>query len=153
MVSLAENYNLVNSYYLFLTNYYHSYKIQMEEFIMDKKQELVDYLLTAKYHMERERGRKVTNNDFADVVDLPPMTVSAMFDPDNPRLPSKANATKVAIGLGSNQINRILGYPEIDPTDISFFRIYRQLNTDEREAILRKMVAFKESPKSEALAY
>jgi hypothetical protein len=119
---------------------------------MDTKRKLVDYLLKVMQRLERERGRRMTYTDFAIMVDLPIKTAAAMFDPDDPRLPSKSNAAKVATGLGSNEINRILGYPELDPSYISFMRTYSKLKPDQQAVILREMISLVEAPKSEPLA-
>jgi hypothetical protein len=124
----------------------------MEELHMDKKRALVNYLLGVMQHLEQERGRRMSYTDFAKLVDLPNKTAAAMFDPDDPRLPSKANATKVAVGLGNNEINRILGYPDVDPNYISFMRTYRQLNTEQQSAILREMRTLAEPQKNQAFA-
>jgi hypothetical protein len=119
---------------------------------MDTKRNLVDYLLMVMQRIERERGKRMTYTDFAILVDLPNKTAAAMFDPDDPRLPSKSNAAKVAVGLGSNEINRILGYPDLDPKYISFMRTYNQLKPEQQSVILREMISLVDTPKSEALA-
>jgi hypothetical protein len=106
---------------------------------MSKKSDLVEYLLSVIQEMERERNRRVTYTVFADIVDLPLKTVAAMFDPDDPRKPSRTNAKKVAVGLGSNRINQILDYPDVDPEYIEFMRVYWQLGVRERNIIMREM--------------
>jgi hypothetical protein len=62
-----------------------------------------------------------------------------MFDPDDPRIPNRANSKKVAVGLGSNRINQILGYPDVDPEYIEFMRVYKQLDNREKGIIMREM--------------
>ena len=106
---------------------------------MDKKRLLVNYLLEVIQHIERECGRRVTFTELADVVELPIKTVAVMFDPTDTRIPSRKNAQMVAIGLNSNRINQILGYPEVDPQFISFMRTYRELRPDQRSILIRQM--------------
>jgi hypothetical protein len=117
---------------------------------MDKKTALVKYLLDVIQAMEKERNRRVTYTQFADVVDLPIKTVAVMFDADDPRIPSRKNAQAVAIGLNSNRINIILGYPEVDPQFISFMRTYRELKPEQRGALIRQMKGMVE-PNAEAV--
>ena len=108
---------------------------------MTKKQALIDYLLETMGAMEKERGRRMSYSDFAEIVDLPLRTVTAMFDPDDDRLPIRPVAGKVAIGLGSNHILEILGYELIDETFLRFSRALRQLPQDQQQAIIHQMEA------------
>ena len=116
---------------------------------MEKKGELVEYLLSVTHEMERERNRKVSYTVFADIVDLPLKTVTAMFDADDPRVPNRTNAKKVSVGLGSNRINQILGHPDVDPEYIEFMRVYKSLNTRERNIIMREMRRLVDNPEME----
>jgi hypothetical protein len=132
--------------------------------IMSKKEDLVMYLLDVIQQMERELKRRVTFTIFADRVDLPIRTVTAMLDPDDARIPSRANAKKVAVGLGSNRINRILGYPDVDPEEIKVMRIYKQdadfvdfiyvyeqLGDKEKNIIMREMKRLVDDPRAEVV--
>ena len=103
----------------------------------NKKQEQVSYLLEVKGFLERERGKWMNYTEFSDVSRIPFKTVTAAFDTDDPRLLSKNNAEKIAKLTGSNRINDILGYPSLDPNYISLMRIYDQLDTNQRSALLR----------------
>lgn len=114
---------------------------------MNKKHELVEYLLGVIQHMEREKRHRVTYTEFADVVDLPIKTVTVMFDPDDPRLPNRRNAEQVAIGLNSNRINNILGYPSLDPSYLSLMHTAKQLKPDDREEVMRFMRSLADDPK------
>ena len=116
---------------------------------MERKGELVEYLLSVIQNMERERNRRITYTVFADIVDLPIKTVTAMFDTDDPRVPNRTNAKKVSVGLGSNRINQILGYPDVDPEYIEFMRIYNSLSTREKNVIMREMRRLIDNPEME----
>ena len=104
---------------------------------MDKKQEVVKYLVEVKGFMERERGTLISLTEFASISGIPFKTILPMFDPDHPRLPSEKNAEKIAKLTGSNRINEIMEYPIIDPTYLSVMRIYPQLKPDQQQALLR----------------
>ena len=117
---------------------------------MDKKRLLVNYLLEVIQHIEREYGRRVTYTELADIVELPIKTVAVMFDPTDARIPSRKNAQMVSIGLNSNRINQILGYPEVDPQFIAFMRTYRELRPDQRSVLIRQMQDMTD-PKAEAM--
>lgn len=115
---------------------------------MNKKQKLVDYLLEVIQHMEREKKQRINYTEFADFVDLPIKTVTVMFDPDDPRLPNRRNAEVIAIGLNSNRINRILGYPELDPSYLSLMHTAKQLPPGDREEVMRFMRSLVDDPKA-----
>ena len=101
-----------------------------------KFQELSDYLLEVLASMEKERRRRMTYSDFAEIVDLPIRTVTSMFEG---RKPIKANAEKVAVALNSNRIMRILNYDPIDPAELRFRHVYRGLDPKTKVAIQHQM--------------
>jgi len=118
---------------------------------MDKKRELVRYLLEILGDMERGRNRRMTYTDFADLVGLPLKTVVTLFDAEDSRLPKVTTARTVAIGLGSNRILEILGYEKIDPVYLRFQVALKDLKPEQQRAILRQMeqVAEKNYPEGE----
>ena len=119
---------------------------------MKKKQEVVYYLLEVVGFMERERGRRINYTEFSRTSTIPFKTTTALFDPDDPRLPSKNNAHKIAVMTGSNRINEILGYPNLDPNYISLMKIYNQLKPEQRDALVRYMRGMADDPNMEVVA-
>jgi len=104
-----------------------------------KFQELIDYLLEVLASMEKERRKRVSYSDFAELVDLPIRTVTSMFEG---RRPIKANAEKIAVALESNRILEILKYEKIDPAELRFRHVYHSLKPNEKAAINRQLDSF-----------
>ena len=93
---------------------------------MEKKQQVVSYLLEVVGYMEQERGRRINYTEFGKISEIPWKTVRALFDPDDPRLPSTHNANKIAVLTGSNRINEILGYESLQTAE-RYLRIHVKL--------------------------
>src|SRR3990167_4855683 len=96
-----------------------------------KFQELIDYLLEVLASLEKERRKRMTYSDFAEIVDLPIRTVTSMFEEG--RKPIRANAEKIAVALMSNRILEILGYEPIDPAELRFRHVYRSLAPHQKD--------------------
>ena len=115
---------------------------------MNKKRELVNYLIEVIQNMEREEGRRITYTEFAKRVDLPIKTVTVFFDIEDTRLPSRRNAEMIAIGLNSNRINQILGYDEIDYKYLELMHTTKKLDPGDQDKILRLIREWKKNPNS-----
>ena len=109
---------------------------------MSNKKELVRYLLQIRQQLELETVRTWSQSDLSEYLDIPEQTITHLLDPIDSRMPSQANADRIAIATGSNRIHEITGTRptlEADPDYARFLRVYKTLPPDERKALRQEM--------------